>query len=211
MRAQFVSGLLSGKSMKESFRNIDWADAAVTAGEAALATVTVGASLVVTRVAASTIRSSVDLSWNEQKIVFGSGEHKKTLNEFATDMISEGFGALAGKLGDNLVDPLIEKAVNNFVRPFFRSSTKKVSRKIYDYTSNFVTNMIIGVKLDEVTVTYEKIDVPQRDNTRIVSPDIENPHPIDNWDVYNIDQEGERILIEHILEQAPKHFIKKPK
>jgi hypothetical protein len=141
MRAQFVSGLLSGKSMKESFRNIDWADAAVTAGEAALATVTVGASLVVTRVAASTIRSSVDLSWNEQKIVFGSGEHKKTLNEFATDMISEGFGALAGKLGDNLVDPLIEKAVNNFVRPFFRSSTKKVSRKIYDYTSNFVTNM----------------------------------------------------------------------
>jgi hypothetical protein len=104
---QVASNLSQGKSLSESFvKNVDFADVGISAGEGALAGLTLGASELLGKPAFAAARAAVDWKPGDQsdkgglKVLFGSGKFHKEWSDVAQDALSEGIGLGVGKLVD---------------------------------------------------------------------------------------------------------------
>jgi hypothetical protein len=94
--SQLASNLGQGKSLKQSFKDMDWADVGISAAEGGAAGATGGLSMLSHGVFAAA-RVAVDLNYDSQngfkeKHIFGSGEHRKSWSQIGVDFVSEGVG-----------------------------------------------------------------------------------------------------------------------
>jgi hypothetical protein len=100
---QVASNLSQGKGFKESFvSNVDFADVGLSAGEGALAGLTLGASELIGKPAFAAARASVDWKADGKgyQVAFGPDKHRKANSDVAQDILSEGIGLGFGKLVD---------------------------------------------------------------------------------------------------------------